>query len=47
MDGRITAQEKKNYECRCGSKACRGTMLDIKPKRKQAKKAAKEAVNAK
>jgi uncharacterized protein len=43
MDGRITAQEKKNYECRCGSKACRGTMLDIKPKRKQAKTAPKKA----
>jgi len=42
MDGRITAQEKKNYACRCGSPKCRGTMLDVKPKRKKSKSAAKK-----
>jgi len=27
IDERYTAKLKKQYECRCGSKACRGTML--------------------
>lgn len=27
MAGRITKKDRKNYECRCGSKKCRGTML--------------------
>lgn len=27
LDGRHTAKVKKQYECRCGSKKCRGTML--------------------
>jgi SET domain-containing protein len=42
MDGRITAQEKKNYACHCGTRKCRGTMLDLKPKGKAAKKAARK-----
>ena len=29
IDGRITKQMKKDYECRCGAKKCRGTMLAI------------------
>ena len=27
LDGRHTPKVKKQFECRCGSKACRGTML--------------------
>ena len=27
LDGRHTAKVKKEYECRCGSPGCRGTML--------------------
>jgi SET domain-containing protein len=27
LEGKITKQIKKDYECRCGSKKCRGTML--------------------
>ena len=27
IDGRHTAKLKKQFECRCGSKGCRGTML--------------------
>ena len=27
LDGRHTAKVKKQFECRCGTKACRGTML--------------------
>ena len=29
IDGRITRQMKKDYECRCGAKKCRGTMLAV------------------
>ncbi len=29
IDGRITKQMRKDYECRCGAKKCRGTMLAI------------------
>jgi SET domain-containing protein len=32
IEGRITKQMKKDYECRCGAKKCRGTMLAIKDK---------------
>lgn len=32
IDGRITKKLKKEYECRCGSKKCRGTMLALKKK---------------
>jgi SET domain-containing protein len=27
VEGRRTKQMKKDYECRCGAKRCRGTML--------------------
>jgi len=27
VEGRISKQMKKDYECRCGAKKCRGTML--------------------
>ncbi|MBA2549250.1 MAG: SET domain-containing protein-lysine N-methyltransferase [Burkholderiaceae bacterium] len=29
IEERLTAALKKNYECRCGSKNCRGTMLGL------------------
>lgn len=32
IDGRITKKMKKDYECRCGAKKCRGTMLAVKEK---------------
>lgn len=30
LDERLTPTLKRNYECRCGSRDCRGTMLNIK-----------------
>ncbi|MCM0045159.1 MAG: SET domain-containing protein-lysine N-methyltransferase [Burkholderiaceae bacterium] len=39
---KLTKQLKKDYECRCGSPSCRGTMLAVKKK-----KAAKRAGEAK
>ena len=30
IDGRITKKLKKEFECRCGSPKCRGTMLALK-----------------
>jgi SET domain-containing protein len=33
IDGRITKKLKKEYECRCGAKKCRGTMLALKKKK--------------
>ena len=32
IGGKITKQMKKDYECRCGSKKCRGTMLALDAK---------------
>jgi SET domain-containing protein len=32
IDGRVSKQMKKDYECRCGAKKCRGTMLAVKDK---------------
>ena len=32
IEGKITKQMKKDYECRCGAKKCRGTMLATKGK---------------
>ncbi|MBT8549076.1 SET domain-containing protein [Polynucleobacter paneuropaeus] len=32
VEGRVTKKMKKDYECRCGAKKCRGTMLAIKEK---------------
>ena len=32
IEGKITKQMKKDYECRCGAKKCRGTMLATKEK---------------
>jgi uncharacterized protein len=34
IDERITPTLKKQYECRCGARNCRGTMLALKKKRK-------------
>lgn len=28
-DGKVTKSDIRNYQCRCGAKKCRGTMLDI------------------
>lgn len=42
IDERITPTLKQNYECRCGARNCRGTMLALKSKPK-AKTAAKKA----
>ena len=33
LEGRHTAKVKKQYECRCGDAACRGTMLAPKRRR--------------
>jgi uncharacterized protein len=35
IDERITPTLKKNYECRCGAKDCRGTMLALRKRRKK------------
>jgi hypothetical protein len=45
IDERITPTVKKNYECRCGARNCRGTMLALKskPKKSAATKAKKAA----
>lgn len=32
VEGRVTKKMKKDYECSCGAKKCRGTMLAIKEK---------------
>jgi SET domain-containing protein len=32
VEGRVTKQMKKDYECRCGAKRCRGTMLAARDK---------------
>ena len=29
LDGKLTKKEKRDYACYCGSKKCRGTMLDL------------------
>ncbi len=29
LDGKLTKKVKKEYACYCGSKRCRGTMLDV------------------
>lgn len=44
IDERITPTLKQNYECRCGARNCRGTMLAIKSKPK-AKTAAKKVAD--
>ncbi len=40
LDERYTKKVKKNYECRCGSPKCRGTMLA--PKKNSGKKSKKK-----
>jgi SET domain-containing protein len=35
IDERITPALKKQHECRCGSKKCRGTMLALRPRKKK------------
>lgn len=37
IDARYTAKLKKEFECRCGSPQCRGTMLAPKEKKKKDK----------
>jgi len=34
IDDKYTKKLKKQYECRCGSKRCRGTMLAPKPEKR-------------
>lgn len=34
IDERLTPSLKKDYECRCGARNCRGTMLAVKKRRK-------------
>lgn len=46
-DERITPTVKKNYECRCGSKDCRGTMLALKSKKKPAKSSKRKTAKTK
>ena len=46
-DERITPTVKKNYECRCGSKDCRGTMLALKSKKKPAKSSKRKTAQKK
>ncbi|CCD35495.1 Proteins containing SET domain [Candidatus Paraburkholderia kirkii UZHbot1] len=35
IDGRITKKLRKEYECRCRAKKCRGTMLAVKKEKKK------------
>jgi uncharacterized protein len=42
-DGRMTKQDRLNYECRCGAKKCRRTMLWIEPAKLKAEAAQKAA----
>ena len=35
IDERITPTLKKDYECRCGARDCRGTMLALPKRRKR------------
>ncbi len=43
IDGRVTKAMREAYECRCGTRRCRGTLLDEKKKRAAAKPAAQRA----
>ncbi len=36
IEGKITKKVLKKYACFCGSKDCRGTQLDVKPKKEKA-----------
>ena len=38
IEERLTPTLKKQYECRCGSANCRGTMLNLKRRKRQEKK---------
>jgi uncharacterized protein len=38
-DGRMTKQDRLDYQCRCGAKLCRGTMLWIEPAKLKAERA--------
>ncbi len=44
-EGRMTKQDRLDYQCRCGAKKCRGTMLWIEPAKLKAE-AAKRAARA-
>jgi hypothetical protein len=46
IDARQTKKLKKEYECRCGARKCRGTMLAPPEKEKGAGKAEKSAKKA-
>jgi SET domain-containing protein len=47
IDARQTKKLKKEYECRCGARKCRGTMLARPEKEKGAAKSAKTGKSAK
>lgn len=42
IDDKITKSLKKDYECRCGAKECRHTMLSLAKKKKKKKSAKKK-----
>ncbi|MFN9030107.1 MAG: SET domain-containing protein [Betaproteobacteria bacterium] len=46
IDERLTPTLRKQYECRCGAKTCRGTMLALK-RRKPTKTSAKRGAGGK
>ncbi len=46
IDEKMSKALKKAYACRCGSDACRGTMLAVKKKKKKAAKKADSATKA-
>jgi SET domain-containing protein len=35
VDGKLTKKERAYFDCRCGKKKCRGTMLEAKKKKKK------------
>lgn len=37
IDGKLTRRERAYFDCRCGRKKCRGTMLDKKKKKRKKK----------
>ena len=37
VDGKLNKKERAHFACRCGKKKCRGTMLELKKKKKKRK----------
>jgi SET domain-containing protein len=42
VDGKLTKEEREDYKCLCGTKKCRGYLIDDKKKKKDKKKAKKK-----